>query len=207
MADIRFEAVQRAFVQGGKEFLAVGGIDLVVANQEFVAIVGPSGCGKTTCMRMVAGLDQPTSGRVLVNGKEVTEPGPERAVVFQQFALFPWKTVFENIAFGLRAMGLGQSEIGDRVNRFISMMGLSGYEQAYPHQLSGGMQQRVAIARADGRALRGAGCADQGGHARRACAARQKEPKDGIVHHPCGGGGGLPRRSGGGDVAATRFDS
>jgi NitT/TauT family transport system ATP-binding protein len=126
----------------------VGGIDLVVANQEFVAIVGPSGCGKTTCMRMVAGLDQPTSGRVLVNGKEVTEPGPERAVVFQQFALFPWKTVFENIAFGLRAMGLGQSEIGDRVNRFISMMGLSGYEQAYPHQLSGGMQQRVAIARA-----------------------------------------------------------
>jgi NitT/TauT family transport system ATP-binding protein len=85
---------------------------------------------------------------VLVNGKEVTEPGPERAVVFQQFALFPWKTVFENIAFGLRAMGLGQSEIGDRVNRFISMMGLSGYEQAYPHQLSGGMQQRVAIARA-----------------------------------------------------------
>jgi NitT/TauT family transport system ATP-binding protein len=97
---------------------------------------------------MVAGLDQPTSGRVLVNGKEVTEPGPERAVVFQQFALFPWKTVFENIAFGLRAMGLGQSEIGDRVNRFISMMGLSGYEQAYPHQLSGGMQQRVAIARA-----------------------------------------------------------
>ena len=148
MADIRFEAVQRAFVQGGKEFLAVGGIDLVVANQEFVAIVGPSGCGKTTCMRMVAGLDQPSSGRVLVNGEEVTGPGPERAVVFQQFALFPWKTVFENIAFGLRAMGLGQAEIDDRVNRFIAMMGLSGYEQAYPHQLSGGMQQRVAIARA-----------------------------------------------------------
>ena len=148
MADIRFEAVQRAFVQGGKEFLAVGGIDLVVANEEFVAIVGPSGCGKTTCMRMVAGLDQPSSGRVLVNGEEVTGPGPERAVVFQQFALFPWKTVFENIAFGLRAMGLGQAEIDDRVNRFIAMMGLSGYEQAYPHQLSGGMQQRVAIARA-----------------------------------------------------------
>ena len=148
MADIVFEAVERKFVQGGKEFLAVGGINLSVKDKEFVAIVGPSGCGKTTCMRMVAGLERPTGGRVLVGGNQVTEPGPDRAVVFQQFALFPWKTVRENVEFGLRAMSLSTAEIGSRVVRFLDMMGLSGYEDAYPHQLSGGMQQRVAIARA-----------------------------------------------------------
>ncbi len=148
MADIVFEGVQRKFVQGGKEFLAVGGVDLVVSDKEFVAIVGPSGCGKTTCMRMVAGLETPTSGRVLVGGRQVTQPGPDRAVVFQQFALFPWKTVRGNVEFGLRALGLAADQRQERVAQSLALMGLNGYEDAYPHQLSGGMQQRVAIARA-----------------------------------------------------------
>ena len=132
MADIVFNSVQRSFKQGGKEFLAVGGIDLTVKDQEFVAIVGPSGCGKTTCLRMVAGLEMPSKGRILVGGKEVKGPGPDRAVVFQQFALFPWKTVQQNIEFGLNSMGLPGHEKQEKVSRLISLMGLEGYEQAYP---------------------------------------------------------------------------
>jgi NitT/TauT family transport system ATP-binding protein len=148
MADIVFESVERSFRQGGKEFLAVGGINLTVKDQQFVAIVGPSGCGKTTCMRMVAGLEMPSKGRVLVGSKEVKGPGPDRAVVFQQFALFPWKTVQENIEFGLKSLSMSVGEKQEKTDRLVKLMGLEGYEQAYPHQLSGGMQQRVAIARA-----------------------------------------------------------
>jgi len=148
MADIIFESVERSFKQGGKEFLAVGGIDLTVKDKEFVAIVGPSGCGKTTCMRMVAGLEMPTKGRVLVGGKKIIGPGPDRAVVFQQFALFPWKSVQENIEFGLKSLKMDAAQKKEKTARLITLMGLEGYEQAYPHQLSGGMQQRVAIARA-----------------------------------------------------------
>ncbi|CAN1537847.1 TauB ABC-type nitrate/sulfonate/bicarbonate transport system, ATPase component [Burkholderiaceae bacterium] len=148
MANIVFENTQRSFIQSGKEVLAVGGINLTVADKEFVAIVGPSGCGKTTCLRMVAGLDMPTKGKVLVGGHEVKGPGPDRAVVFQQFALFPWKTVQDNIQFGLKANGVDSTERALRTADAIKLMGLDGYELAYPHQLSGGMQQRVAIARA-----------------------------------------------------------
>ena len=148
MADIKFEGVQRVFRQGGQDFVALQDIDLHVQDREFVAIVGPSGCGKTTCMRMAAGLEHPTAGRVTVAGVEVTGPGPDRAVVFQQFALFPWKTVWANIEFGLRSLELPESERRSRIEHYIDLMGLKGYEQAFPHQLSGGMQQRVAIARA-----------------------------------------------------------
>ena len=113
-----------------------------------MAIVGPSGCGKTTCLRMAAGLEKPSSGQVLVDGQEVRGPGTDRAVVFQQFALFPWKTVWENIEFGLISLKIPVNERNKRIEQYISLMGLEGYEGAYPHQLSGGMQQRVAIARA-----------------------------------------------------------
>jgi NitT/TauT family transport system ATP-binding protein len=113
-----------------------------------VALVGPSGCGKTTCLRLAAGFEVPTSGRVTVGGAPVTGPGPDRAVVFQQFALFPWKSVADNIAFGLRNQGVPPNTRRDRVSGIIKLMGLEGYETAFPHQLSGGMQQRVAIARA-----------------------------------------------------------
>jgi NitT/TauT family transport system ATP-binding protein len=148
MSTIEFKNVSRVFQRDGQDFLTIDGFDMTVNDREFVAIVGPSGCGKTTCMRMVAGLEFPSTGEVSVSGKIVTEPGPERAVVFQAFALFPWKSVYDNIDFGLRAKGLAKEKRHEIITHYIGLMNLKGYESAYPHQLSGGMQQRVAIARA-----------------------------------------------------------
>ena len=147
MSQIIFDSVKRVFTRGNEEFLALDNVSFQVCEKEFVAIVGPSGCGKTTLMRMAAGLDFPSDGTVNVGGRTVNGPGPDRAVVFQQFALFPWKTVADNIGFGLKCKGLGRSEREATVARYIELMGLKGYERTYPHQLSGGMQQRVAIAR------------------------------------------------------------
>jgi NitT/TauT family transport system ATP-binding protein len=147
MSDIVFRDVTRVFERGGKDFLTLDHVAFDVRDREFVALVGPSGCGKTTCLRMAAGLEFPTSGTVSVGGTPVTHPGPDRAVVFQQFALFPWKSVYDNIDFGLRSKGMPQGTRRERIARQVELMGLQGYESAYPHQLSGGMQQRVAIAR------------------------------------------------------------
>ena len=146
MAAIDFEAVTKSF--GRNNVLAIERVDLSIHDREFVAIVGPSGCGKTTCLRMAAGFEFPTVGTVKVAGRVVESPGPDRAVVFQQFALFPWKTVYGNIELGLRNKGVTSDERRARISRVIELMNLTGYEDAYPHQLSGGMQQRVAIARA-----------------------------------------------------------
>jgi NitT/TauT family transport system ATP-binding protein len=148
MAIIEFKDVQRTFRQNGKEFVALKDVNLQVQDREFVAIVGPSGCGKTTCMRMAAGLEHPSAGTVSVDSEVVHAPGPDRAVVFQAFALFPWKTVWDNVEFGLISLGVAPVERKRRIEHYMGLMGLGGYEQAYPHQLSGGMQQRVAIARA-----------------------------------------------------------
>ncbi|QPH54114.1 ABC transporter ATP-binding protein [Pontivivens ytuae] len=147
MSDIIFDGVTKVFGRGGKPFVAIGGIDFEVKDKEFISVVGPSGCGKTTLMRMVAGLETPTEGEVRVASKKVTGPGPDRAVVFQQFALFPWKTVYENITFGMRSRGASKKERDDAVDHYLTLMKMEGTEQSYPHQLSGGMQQRVAIAR------------------------------------------------------------
>lgn len=147
MSDIVFDRVARHFHRDGKDVPAIDDVSFEVRAKEFVAIVGPSGCGKTTCLRMAAGLEFPTSGSVTVGGRPVVSPGPDRSVVFQQFALFPWKTVTQNIDFGLRAARVPVQERRSRVARYIELMGLQGYESAFPHQLSGGMQQRVAIAR------------------------------------------------------------
>src|SRR5205809_3829303 len=103
MSDIVFDSVTCVYQRDGRDFLTLDDVSFKVREREFVAIVGPSGCGKTTCLRMAAGLDFPSKGTVLVGNKKVTEPGPQRAVVFQQFALFPWKTVRDNIEFGLRS--------------------------------------------------------------------------------------------------------
>ena len=148
MAAITFDAVRKSFGIGKVGFVALENVDLAIGDKEFVAIVGPSGCGKTTCLRLVAGFEFPSAGSVRVDGRRVAGPGPDRAVVFQQFALFPWKTVFDNSALGLRNKGVAKDERNKRVARAISLMSLEGYEAAFPHQLSGGMQQRVAIARA-----------------------------------------------------------
>jgi NitT/TauT family transport system ATP-binding protein len=145
--DIAFKDVTKEFPRGGGTFTALQMVTLDVAEKEFVAIVGPSGCGKTTLMRMAAGLDVPTSGSVAVAGRTVTGPGPDRAVVFQQFALFPWKTVRDNIAFGLKCKGASRKDQDEAVRKYLELMGMQGTEDSFPHQLSGGMQQRVAIAR------------------------------------------------------------
>jgi len=119
-----------------------------VKEQEFIVIVGPSGCGKSTLLSLTAGFTTPSEGILTVGGKPIKGPGPDRTVVFQDFSLFPWKTVQENISFGLRINGIGASERRQLTQRSIEMIGLAGFEKHYPDQLSGGMQQRVAIARA-----------------------------------------------------------
>lgn len=148
MGLIRFDKVDKFFGLKKAGVKALEDINLEIADKEFVAIVGPSGCGKTTCLRIVAGFEQPTSGTVTVNGRRVTGPGPDRAVVFQHFALFPWKSVRQNIELGLRNKGLPKAERSDLISDSLKLMGLETHADAFPHQLSGGMQQRVAIARA-----------------------------------------------------------
>ena len=148
MGSIRFDKVNKLFGRAGAELKALDNINLEIAEREFVAIVGPSGCGKTTCLRIVAGFEQPTSGTVTLNGKPVTRPGPDRAVVFQHFALFPWKTVRQNLDLGLRNKNLGKDKRDELIAGALDLMNLESHADAFPHQLSGGMQQRVAIARA-----------------------------------------------------------
>jgi NitT/TauT family transport system ATP-binding protein len=123
-------------------------INLDVGNREIVAIVGPSGCGKTTLLRCIDGLLSVDEGEIRVGEKQVTQPIPGVAMVFQHFGLFPWKTVFDNVAYGLRMAGVPRTEINRRVPAFINLVGLAGFETAYPYQMSGGMQQRCGLARA-----------------------------------------------------------
>jgi NitT/TauT family transport system ATP-binding protein len=134
---------------GGKQaaITALSHVDLSVADRQFVTILGPSGCGKTTLLNLVAGFETPTSGRILLNDREIRGPGRDRAVVFQQAALYPWLSVRNNIALGLRLRDGRRADMG-RVDELISAMGLDGFEDHAPYQLSGGMAQRVAIARA-----------------------------------------------------------
>lgn len=148
MGSIRLENVDKVFGGSASGVKALDNINLTIAEKEFVAIVGPSGCGKTTCLRMVAGFEMASSGVVSVNGRAVTSPGPDRAVVFQQFALFPWKTVRENLDIGLRNKNLPADQRAQLIADALKLMNLESHADAYPHQLSGGMQQRVAIARA-----------------------------------------------------------
>jgi NitT/TauT family transport system ATP-binding protein len=119
-----------------------------VAESEIVSVVGPSGCGKTTLLRCIAGLAPPSEGSVSIAGREVTEPPVGVAVVFQHFGLFPWKTVFGNVAYGLTVAGVPRRDAEPRVRQLISLVGLEGFEKSYPYQLSGGMQQRTGLARA-----------------------------------------------------------
>lgn len=127
---------------------ALKDINLKIHKREFVCVIGPSGCGKSTLIRILAGLEQPTSGAVLLDGKEVTRPGPERGMVFQGYTLFPWLTVKRNVMFGLLESGYDKNTAEAEARQWIDLIGLSRFENSYPHQLSGGMKQRVAIARA-----------------------------------------------------------
>ncbi|BDA83331.1 nitrate ABC transporter ATP-binding protein [Aureimonas sp. SA4125] len=127
---------------------ALRNVDLDVARGKLTTLLGPSGCGKTTLLKIIAGLVPATRGEIVVNGKVVSGPGPERAFVFQDFALMPWATVMRNVAFGLELKGIGETERRRTAQRYIDEVGLSGFENKYPHELSGGMKQRVGIARA-----------------------------------------------------------
>jgi NitT/TauT family transport system ATP-binding protein len=128
--------------------VALDGVNLKIMDGEFVSIVGPSGCGKTTFLSVVDGLIPASAGRILVDGTQVSEPGPDRAVVFQDASLLPWRTVAGNVVYGLECQGVPAREARERAQRFIDMVGLGGFEQHYPYELSGGMQQRVNLARA-----------------------------------------------------------
>jgi ABC-type nitrate/sulfonate/bicarbonate transport system ATPase subunit len=131
---------------GGVE--ALNNISLSFPEGELTSLLGPSGCGKTTLLKIIAGLLPPTSGDVLIRGRKVTGPGPERSFVFQDFALMPWATVIRNAAFGLELRGVPRSEREARAEKYLADVGLKGFEQKFPHQLSGGMRQRVGLARA-----------------------------------------------------------
>ena len=150
MTELRIDQVSRTFParQGNAPTRALEPTNLRVGNNDFVTILGPSGCGKSTLLRIIAGLDRPTSGRVILDGSEVAGPGADRGMVFQSYTLFPWLTVRENIAFGLRERGISELDRGKIADGFIHRVGLSGFENHWPKQLSGGMQQRTAIARA-----------------------------------------------------------
>ncbi len=132
----------------GNNTIALENIDLSFMRGQLTSLLGPSGCGKTTLLKIIAGLLEPTSGEVLVNGRPVRGPGPERAFVFQDFALMPWATVLRNAAFGLEVRGTPKAEREDRARHYIKEVGLAGFEDKYPHELSGGMRQRVGLARA-----------------------------------------------------------
>ena len=152
MGKIVVRDVSRTFLSGrgqsGSEVQALQGVSLEIADQEIVCLVGPSGCGKSTLLNMVAGFDAPTSGEVRVGDVEVRDAGPDRIVVFQTPALFPWMTVRDNIAFGPRKRGVPLRQCRDDAARFMHAMGLDDFGGHYPYQLSGGMRQRVQIASA-----------------------------------------------------------
>ena len=143
--DVR--GVGKIYELNGQKIEALRGADLVVKKGEFVCLIGASGCGKSTLLRIVAGFEKPTSGQALMWDKPVTGPAPDRGMVFQDYGLFPWLTVRQNIGFGPSSRGLPKAEVRDTVERFVTMVGLTRFADAYPHQLSGGMKQRVAIAR------------------------------------------------------------
>jgi len=147
-AKISVEGVRKTFQLKNEEFVALEHVDLAIADNEFVTVVGPSGCGKSTLMNILAGLETPTSGHALVDGREVSSPGPERGVIFQQYALFPWLTVRKNVEFGLKVAGVSKAQRRERAEYFIRMVGLEQFADALPKMLSGGMKQRCAIARA-----------------------------------------------------------
>src|SRR5713226_7214520 len=147
-ATVTVEDLSVEFSSRGQRLVALQNIDLDIAPGELFVIVGPSGCGKTTLLRVLQGLASPTRGRILVGGKLVTGPGTDRGFVFQQDALYPWRSVLRNVGFGLELQGVAKAAARTRARAMIDLVGLNGFENHYPHELSGGMRQRVNLARA-----------------------------------------------------------
>jgi NitT/TauT family transport system ATP-binding protein len=146
-AKIAVAGLTKEFDSGASRVLALDSIDLAIGAGEFVSIVGPSGCGKSTLLYILGGFVAPSSGRLEADGLPIVKPGIDRGIVFQDYALFPWLTVYENIAYGLEMQGRKPEEVREIVARYIDLIGLCGFEQRFPRELSGGMKQRVALAR------------------------------------------------------------
>ncbi|MCQ8903833.1 MAG: ABC transporter ATP-binding protein [Methanothrix sp.] len=148
MSLLEVRSVSKVFDVDGKSMEVLRDISMSVDEGEFVCFIGPSGCGKTTLLRIIAGLEFPSSGSVLLDGAPIRGPGPERGMVFQEYSLFPWRTVLDNVAFGPEIRGVPKEERYRLAREYLKMVGLERFESRYPHELSGGMKQRVAIARA-----------------------------------------------------------
>jgi len=144
---LEIKGVSKVFALQDQTIHALADTSLVIGKGEFICLIGASGCGKSTLLRIMAGFEQPSSGEALMWGKPITDPDPSRGMVFQDYALFPWLSVRENIGFGPAARGLSTAEVKATVDKFVDLVGLGNFATAYPHQLSGGMKQRVAIAR------------------------------------------------------------
>ena len=147
MAQIQISNVSKVFQTAERDVVALKDIELEIPQGQFVCLLGPSGCGKSTLLNAVAGFALPSSGQIVVDGRRVEAPGPERGMVFQEYALFPWMTVADNVAFGLQIKGLPKAEIDATVARLLKMLSLGDFGNRFPKDLSGGMRQRVAIAR------------------------------------------------------------
>jgi len=145
---IQVKNLKKSFPLKGQDFVALESVSLDIQDEEFVTVVGPSGCGKTTLLNVIAGLEKATGGEVLVDGQKVSGPSPERGVIFQQYALFPWLTVRENVEFGLKLARKSRKETREIAEHFIELVGLTQFADALPKMLSGGMKQRCALARA-----------------------------------------------------------
>ena len=148
MGKLEAKNIEKFFQHDGKPLKALGGVNLTVNDGEFVCIVGPSGCGKSTFLRILAGLEKPDGGEIMLDGKKLDDTGPERIMVFQEGALFPWLTVRDNVEYGLKISGIPEKERNEISNRYLDMMQLTQFANSYTYQLSTGMKQRVAIARA-----------------------------------------------------------
>jgi NitT/TauT family transport system ATP-binding protein len=147
MAQLEIVGLRHEFRREGRVTLAIDGIDLSVEAGEFLTLVGPSGCGKSTLLHLIAGFDKPTMGQLRLGGTTIRGPGPDRGMLFQDLALFPWRSVLGNVTWGLEGKGIPRAKREATANRYIEMVGLSGFQNAYPNELSGGMKQRVALAR------------------------------------------------------------
>ncbi|MDI3486539.1 MAG: sulfonate transport system ATP-binding protein [Methanolobus sp.] len=149
MGSVNVKNVSRKFTKDeDKSTLALDNVSLEVDDKDFVCFIGPSGCGKTTLLRIISGLDKPDSGEVYLDGTKIDSPGPDRGMVFQEYSLFPWKTVIDNIIFGPQMSGVKKKDAIVRGEKYLELVGLQQFRDSYPYELSGGMKQRVAIARA-----------------------------------------------------------
>ncbi|SES78922.1 NitT/TauT family transport system ATP-binding protein [Methanococcoides vulcani] len=149
MGEVKISDVSLAFdKENGESTLALDNVSLEIRDKEFICFIGPSGCGKTTLLRTIAGLETPDSGEITLDGERITVPDSKRGMVFQEYSLFPWNTVIQNITFGPRMQGMSKGESLERAEKYLKLVGLEQFRNSYPYELSGGMRQRVAIARA-----------------------------------------------------------